>query len=319
MSSTAAALPDLPAAPVATADDARAAGWDGESLRRATRAGALVRVRHGAYVPAETWAAAGEAERHRLRVLAAARRLRAPVFGHESAAAVWRLPLLGDWPRDVHVLVALARGTPSSPGVRRHRVAEPAATRCVDGLAVTTVARTVVDLARTGSFARGLVRADAALRRHGVVRDDLVREVEAAGTGRGVRAARRVVAEADAAAESPGESLSRARIIGLGLPRPALQREVRDRRGFVGRVDFLWEELGVVGEFDGRLKYRAGAVDERTAAEERVWAEKQREDRIRATGLGVVRWTWADALDPARLARVLASAGIRPGAAQPSE
>jgi hypothetical protein len=315
MSSTAAALPDPSAAAVVTTTgDAQAAGRDGEHLRRATRAGALVRVRHGAYVPAETWAAADAAERHRIRVLAAARRLHAPVFGHESAAAVWRLPLLGDWPRDVHVLVALARGTPSSPGVRRHRVADPVATRCVDGLAVTTVARTVVDLARTGSFARGLVLADAALRRHGVRHDDLAREVAAAGTGRGVRAARRVVAEADAAAESPGESLSRARMIELGLPLPVLQREVRDHRGLVGRVDFLWEGLGVVGEFDGRLKYRAGGVDDRTAAEDRVWAEKRREDRLRAAGLRVVRWTWRDALHPARLAGVLASAGIRPGA-----
>ncbi|NHT18657.1 type IV toxin-antitoxin system AbiEi family antitoxin domain-containing protein [Cellulomonas sp. IC4_254] len=314
MSSTAAALPDVTAAAVTTTGNARAVGRDGKDLRRATRAGALVRVRHGTYVPAEAWAAADEAERHRLRVLAAARRLRAPVFGRESAAAVWRLPLLGDWPRDVHVLVPLASGTPSSPGVRRHRVADPAATRCVDGLAVTTVARTVVDLARAGSFARGLVLADDALRRRGVSPDDLAREVAAAGTGRGVRAARRVVAEADAGAESPGESLSRARMIELGLPQPVLQREVRDHRGLVGRVDFLWERLGVVGEFDGRLKYRAGGVGDRTADEDRVWAEKRREDRLRAAGLRVVRWTWQDALHPARLASVLASAGIRPGA-----
>ncbi|TKR23949.1 hypothetical protein FA014_08535 [Cellulomonas hominis] len=295
-----------------TADDLRATGLAGEDLRRAARAGSLVRVRHGAYVPAGAWTSADEAEQHRLRVRAAARRMAAPVFALESAAAVWRLPLLGGWPSDVQVLLPVSRGTTSTPGVRRHRVAAVPATRLVDGVTVTTVARTVVDLARTGSFARGLVLADHALRRSRLNTQDLAREVAWAGSGRGVRGARRVVDEAHAGAESPGESLSRARMIELGLPRPALQHEVRDRGGLVGRVDFFWQDQGVVGEFDGRLKYRAGGVGDRTAAEDRVWAEKRREDRLRAAGLRVVRWTWQDALDPARLARVLAAAGIRP-------
>jgi len=294
-----------------TADDVWASGLAGEDLRRAARTGSLVRVRRGAYVPAAMWAAADGAERYRLRVQAAARRMSAPVFSHESAAAMWRLPLLGGWPSDLHVVLPAAQGAPSTRGVRRHRVAVFPDTAVVEGVAITEVGCTVVDLARSGSFARGLVLADDALRRHGVDRHDLARLVSAASRGRGVRAARRVVEEADAAAESPGESLSRARMIELGLPRPVLQREVRDRHGLVGRVDFFWEELGVVGEFDGRLKYRASADDDREAAEERLWREKRREDRIRRTGLRVVRWTWGDALEPTRLARVLASAGIR--------
>jgi hypothetical protein len=302
-----------PATGLVTPDDARASGLAGEDLRRGAQGGRLVRVRHGAYVPAATWTSADHAERHRLLVRAAARRLSAPVFGHASAAAVWRLPLLEGWPADVHVLVPDARGTPSTRGVRRHRVAVVPETRVVDGVRVTTVARTVVDLARAGSFARGLVLADDALRRYRVAPDDLGREVAVAGSGRGVRAARRVVDEADARAESPGESLSRARMIELGVPRPVLQHEVRDGRGLVGRVDFFWPERGVAGEFDGRLKYRAGGVGDRTAAEQRVWEEKRREDRLRATGLRVIRWTWQDALDPTRLTRVLAGAGIRPG------
>ena len=314
MESTGAGLRAPAAGAPVTADDAWASGLAGEDLRRAARAGSWVRVRHGAYVAASSWASADGAEQHRLRVHAAARRMSAPVFSHESAAAVWRLPLLGGWPSDLHLVRPATRGAPSTRGVVRHRVATLPDTRVVEGVTVTTVAQTVVDLARTGSFARGLVLADDALRRHSVDRDDLAGLVTAAGRGRGVRAARRVVAEANPAAESPGESLSRARMIELGLPRPALQREVRDGRGLVGRVDFLLEGLGVVGEFDGRLKYRAGAVDDRTAPEDRVWAEKRREDRIRATGLRVVRWTWGDALDAQRLARVLASAGIRPDA-----
>lgn len=74
-------------------------------------------------------------------------------------------------------------------------------------------------------------------------------------------------------------------------------------------MDFWWE--GVVGEFDGKMKYRVprGASPEEAA--EIVWREKKREDRLRR-GSEVARWVYADALDTRRLARILASAGIRP-------
>lgn len=75
--------------------------------------------------------------------------------------------------------------------------------------------------------------------------------------------------------------------------------------------DFYWPELGLVGEFDGHGKYlREEMARGRTAAEV-VMAEKAREDRLRALGLRVVRWGWADLLDPARLRRKLLAAGLR--------
>ncbi len=129
-----------------------------------------------------------------------------------------------------------------------------------------------------------------------------------------------MVGHADARSESVGESLSRARMVELGVELPALQHEIRDGRGLVGRVDFWWERHRLVGEFDGRLKYRADGIQDQRRVEERVWAEKRREDRLRATGVRVVRWTWAEALDVARMADVLDSAGLDPaglGALQP--
>ena len=59
----------------------------------------------------------------------------------------------------------------------------------------------------------------------------------------------------------------------------------------VARVDFFWEELGIVGEFDGMGKYGAG--DPASTAES-VRREKLREDAIRGLGFEVVRWTWAE-------------------------
>ena len=296
-----------------TPDDAVQRGLDGADLRAARSAGDLVRIRVGAYASAETWQGLDDAERYRLRVLAAGRRLRRPLFSHDSAAALWRLPRIGRWPQVVHVTVPHAVGGRSSRGVRRHQVpALPRHLVAMDGVRATGAARTVVDVARSWSFAAGLVAADHALRESWATADRLAGELAAIGPGRGVWAGRRVIDAASDAAESVGESLSRARMIELGLPLPKLQHEVEDGDGLIGRVDFWWESLGLVGEFDGRLKYRVAGIPDTRAVEERVWAEKQREDRLRSLGLRVVRWTWDSALDPVRFAAHLDAAGVRP-------
>lgn len=298
---------------VLTPEDAERTGLSGEDLREACRSGDLVRVRFGTYAPADTWRALDEAGRHRLRVLGAARRLREPLFSHDSAAALWRLPRVGAWPTDVHVTVPHDLGGRTGPGVRRHGTTRvPRHVVTMDGVRTTGVARTVVDVARTWSFASAVVAADHALARGWATPERLAGELEATGPGRGTRRAGRVLEVASGSSESVGESLSRARMVELGLPAPALQHVVHDRAGVVGRVDFWWERLGLVGEFDGRVKYRVDGVADGRALEDRVWEEKRREDRLRAAGLRVVRWTWDEAIDPDRLAAVLSAAGLHP-------
>ena len=57
-------------------------------------------------------------------------------------------------------------------------------------------------------------------------------------------------------AQSVGESRSRFLCWGQGLPEPVLQFEVRDEMGVViGIADMAWPEHGVLGEFDGQVKY----------------------------------------------------------------
>jgi hypothetical protein len=122
----------------------------------------------------------------------------------------------------------------------------------VDGLAVTTVARTVGDLARSLPFEPALVVADAALHNHLVTPLQLQQAVERMAGRAGCPAARRVVAAADARAASPGETRTRIAIARAGLPKPTLQHVV----AAVGaEVDFYWEEFRTVGEFDGAVKY----------------------------------------------------------------
>ena len=77
------------------------------------------------------------------------------------------------------------------------------------------------------------------------------------------------------------------------LPPPVPQWEARDADGrLVGRTDFGWPKHGVVGEFDGMVKYSRALTGQDPA--EAVFDEKRREDALRALGLTVVRWTWHD-------------------------
>src|SRR5918993_132714 len=125
---------------------------------------------------------------------------------------------------------------------------------------------------------------------------------------RGRPAALLVTELADARSMSPGESLSRAAMFRLNLPRPDLQVDVEDAEGLVGTTDFGWP--GVVGEFDGRSKYGIPEGADPAAAAEVLWREKRREDRLRRV-VRVARWTWADAVGDATMGRLPAEHGIR--------
>ena len=278
-------------------DPQRAPGWH--------------RVRRGVWMPAAAWAALTPEQRHAALVHATAMVCdEAPtqVFALESAAAVGGLPRVEDWPPRIRTLVTSGRPR-GSIGVRPF-VAAPAQPVLLNGVQVTSVARTVVDLARTGSLESAVAAADHALR-HGLCSaGDLRAEADAVPARVRGRPAAALVAEfADGDSMSVGESLSRVQMFRLGLPRPRLQVEHIDRLGSIGFVDFDWD--GVVGEFDGKVKYRVPPDADPQEAAEILWREKKREDRLRV-GSRVARWTWEIALDRDRLGQVLASHGIRP-------
>lgn len=116
---------------------------------------------------------------------------------------------------------------------------------------------------------------------------------------------------ADARSESPGESRSRVLIDRLGFVPPRLQTDVLLPGGRHRRLDFDWEEDGVVGEFDGKLKYQAELASASGSQESVYWQEKWREDEIEElTGKRFVRWRWQDLDHPARLERRLLLKGV---------
>jgi hypothetical protein len=151
---------------------------------------------------------------------------------------------------------------------------------------VTSVARTLADLARHRPLGAGVAAMDWALHEQLVTVEEIEDVLQFCSTWPLVPHARRALRLADARAESPLESTSRLVIPRLGLPEPELQSSIFDRhRRFVGRSDFYWDAFGVVGEADGRSKY-----DDRDV----LTREKERQEQFEDLGLVVVRWGWRD-------------------------
>ena len=257
----------------------------------------LLRLRRGAYVALRDWQALHGDQRHLVRVCASLL-TGGPgrpdaALGHESAAVVHGLPLVGLLPDKVTYVLPDASGTRTTRVTRVLPVRQDVEVVMVRGVLVTTVAQTLVDLARRRSLASNLASIDDALRRGLVTKEELVTRIEAQAGCHGNARARRMVALADPRSESVGESLSRAVMIAARLPPPDLQVRVIGENGIVvGRVDFMWPDLRVAGEFDGKGKYRR----HERGAETAMTDERLRENHLEVMGrLTVVRWDWDDA------------------------
>lgn len=281
------------------------------------RRGEFVRIVRGAYISAETWSALDRDERYRGTIEAAAalsdERL---VFSHESAASLWRLPSLDGWPKQIHIVSARESGTRSSTVFARHPVGIPEETVVIAGYDVTTLARTVVDLAAKRTLEVATVFADAALRlaHHPLElldKDRLLKELESVPLRHGSARARATIDFADGAADRPGESISRVSMFRAGIAAPQLQVEMFGASGSRYVVDFWWPQFNLIGEFDGQAKYTDPQFLRGRTPEHALRDEKFREDDLRATGKGMSRWGWSVARSPAALRSHLRAAGIR--------
>lgn len=293
-------------------------------LAREVRAGTLVRVSRGVYSRPVDRALSP----HRVAESKYLDRIRAvhltqlerPLFSHHSAALLWRLPTIEPWPDRVHVVTGTTAGGRSTTQIVRHGV-DSGPPAVVEGFHLTSLARTVVDVARSSTFREGVSMADAALHglqdgsgrviRPAIDKEQLFDELVAAGRGRGVARARAVIQFANGLSGSPGESCSRVGFSLLGLPIPILQQDFYDRSGLIGYVDFWWPDCTLIGEFDGEVKYTDPAFLRGRTPAQALADEKRREDRLRAPGRGVSRWGWGVALSLPRLRAHLRDAGLR--------
>lgn len=299
----------------------RATGWSTNTITAAVRRQKLHRVAPGLYVVP----AGRSAENlYALRVRATMARRRGAA-SHESAAALHGIAYLRPDRDRVHVTVDRDTGGGRRGKVHLHaRPLPPQDVTDIDGLRVTTRARTAIDAAMTGDLVRGVCAIDAVRRVRRYPRPDdpdpmpmaeLLDCLERLGGRRGTAAAVRALELSVDRSESAGESWSRMQMHAYGLPMPELQVGYRfDESEYF--ADFTWN--GLVGEFDGRGKYRDD-VDEEAEVLER---EKARQEKFEAAGFEVLRWGWRilnrDGALPAMLDTALRRHGYERTAAEPA-
>jgi hypothetical protein len=274
---------------------------------RRIAAGDLVRVRRGVFAPASLWWSLPPWRRYEARVHAVAMAHPGVVFCRESAAALRGLPIFGD-PLEIHILDLPEATARLNGGIRRHTTSDHRVVERVGGIFVTSLADTVIDLARSRLPAIGLSVADAALRADpNLTVEALVVENERRRSSRGRRIARWALHRATPRAETVLESVSRAAIEWLGFDDPELQVEFRSD-GVRDRVDMWWKHARVVGEADGELKYDGSLQP----AAQAIRNEKERDRRLRRHTSGVVHWSWSDVAQIAPLREALRSTALRP-------
>lgn len=301
-----------------------AAGLPLDRLYRAVRAGAVQRLSKGIFIVGDDvahsdarWASQARDSIQKARGAALA--LPNCAISASTAALLQGLPT---------PLSGVVQGHVTDPkgknGLRRgvyvHSAAlPPHHVRVLDGVRVTSPARTAVDIARASSLPEALICMDAVLRafidearvgllplRMAVHDPDLIDAARARVAAvledmsgwPGMRTARRAWELADPAAESALESESRGVLIEQGVPRPECGFPIEGADGRTYWADMAWREGRVIGECDGLIKY----VDPRV-----LYEEKRRQEAIENAGSRVVRWTRSEVVrSPGRLAeRVL--------------
>ena len=303
------AVPDPPLPALFSREQARLTGLSDRQIDRRLASGAWRQQRRGWLRPS---AGAGSEREEFLAALSAAAasfRTREVVVSHLTAAQVWGFarPLTG-WSPPTFTATG---GATRYQADRRLQVAALPDRHVVPAakVLVTTPARTLADCLRVLQPRDGLAMLDAALHAKRITRSELAEVVEYQAGWRGVPTAREVLCLADGRRESAFESWSAWSFDRLKVPTPRWQVGVLDADGrFLGRVDGWWVE-GVVGEADGRSKYRLraaerGAVDAEGLAQV-LHQERERELALRASGADVQRWSPSDVLNP-RKAEALA-------------
>jgi len=284
-----------------TRGDARAAGCADRDITRLVRTGRWHRIRRGAYAVGTTWNALDEVGRHRVRSAAVLHSLGdAVALSHVSAAVAHGFDAWGADLDRVHV-TRLDGGAGRVEGDVVHHEGF-----CVDGdvcrageLRATAPERCALETASRMSGEAALCLIDAGLHR-GLIDDvQLLVTAQLMAHWPFMRRVMLPIALADGRSESVGESRGRWLFHAAGLPTPQLQYAVRCADGsLAGICDWAWPQLGLLGEFDGRVKY-GRLLAPGAEPGDAVFAEKVREDELRElTGFRMVRLVWDDYARP---------------------
>lgn len=271
-------------------------GLSGAAIDHRVRAGRLHPVHRGVY-------AVGH------RVVSAEGRWMAAVLAcgggaalsHESAAAAWEIRRADAG--SVHVTAAGHTGRRRRAGIHLHRTRSlpPVELTTHRGIAITTPARTLLDLAADGLRGRPL---EQALDRAELLRldfADLRAALEAHPTRSGSPALRALLSRYTAGSTVTRSELEE-RFLALcdryAVPRPNVNTCLE---GGI-EVDFVWPAARLVVEVDGYAFHRSPAAFEQ---------DRARDVALVLTGYRVLRFTWTQVTRrPREVARALQRASV---------
>jgi very-short-patch-repair endonuclease len=196
-----------------------------------------------------------------------------PGSAFAGPTAAWLLGLPLDPLHPIDVIVPVTSGVRSRAGLNvRHCMLEPTSVVISKGLPSTSIVRTLRDLALRLPRIETLVAVDAALRAGLIDRSTITAP----------RRLRMVAVHAEPA-ESPMETRLRWLLIKSGLPKPEVQRELRNADGrFVGRADLYYPTARLVIEYDGGTH------------RDRLVEDDHRQNLLLSAGYRLLRFTATD-------------------------
>lgn len=276
---------------------AREAGYDDKGVSQMVRSKVWFRFRRGYYSFSDMWTLLDDVERHLVRSRAVLHSLGdAVALSHVSGVVARGIET---WDIDlsrVHV-TRLDGGAGRVEGDVVHHVGtcSPDEVVEIDGLRLLPVARCAVECGSTASSEAALIVFNSMLHRELATPEDLYHQFDAMSSWPRVRHLHVPVRMADPRVDSVGESRGQWVFWKTGIPKPEIQFEVRDVEGVLrGTSDWAWPDEGLLGEFDGRLKY-GRLLEPGQQPGDVVFAEKRREDELREiTGYGMLRLVWDD-------------------------
>ena len=281
-------------------------GYTDQQIRGLVKSGVLHRVRRGAYVSSELWNDCSREDQHRIRcraVLVAGHPLM--VLTHVSAALERGVPVWGIPLDEVHTTRTDAKSSRREAGVVHHvGILEEEDVEVINGVRVSKAARTAIEVSATSTLEASLVVANGMLHLGLMTEEGLCAEAHRLRYWPETLGKHVLLHLVDKRMGSVAESRTDHFFWSQHLPRPEPQVEVRDEfNDLIGIVDFLWRELGVFLEFDGKIKY-AQYKRPGESLDEYLRREKLREESIcQVTGWVCIRISWADLERPAATAR----------------
>ena len=204
-----------------------------------------------------------------------------------SAAALWGI----DGTPFGTVELAVTRGQTRAEHLYRVRPLAPGDRMLLDGLPVTSVGRTLLDLGQVAGVDIMERAVEWALRKGHVTIEGLARVLSGLPYLRGTRALREVLARRPFGApptESDAETLFLQLARKIGLPEPRRQFPVPTGEGMF-RLDFAWPSRGLAVEIDGAATH---------ASREALRRDLRRQNSLvlalASGGWSLLRFTWDD-------------------------